>query len=258
MPYIQRARYNRRPKAYGTNYRSTRRYPGMYRRPSSLVYPRRGVRGISRRQIQRVVAGMAEAKYWDLVEQAIVNTASMPYDASPNLYKLTGMAQSFAGNGRIGDRCRGSSLEIKFAIAPAYSTSQTTFMTWRFIVFIWKDDTSPLQADLLADLACTYVGGPVLAPLNHERKVKRKLLLDDMFCAQDDHSSGFVKTWNTPMIKKYYIPLKKLKNNLNVVNFQTASTTGVNHVYLMVVTNNSSVANGWPYTITTRYNYIDM
>lgn len=184
-----------------------------------------------------------------------------------NTVNLTTLGQGFGGQFRVGDFVTGSSLEVRGVwqmplVADPLNLHNVLF---RFIGFIWKDDFGPTSSDILEDQAIAPIGltHSALRPLNHAKKVKRKLLWDYMWAgrqATNNANTNIQTASNDTGTFKFCINLSKYaRGKLNQIAFQPGGTTlGTNNIYTFFMTNegatqpNVSVLN-----LYTRYNFID-
>lgn len=169
-----------------------------------------------------------------------------------DFFALTDMNQGSGQQERIGDKCTGSSLEVRMVISSPGAATTSDYMLMRTIIFVWKDDTTPILSDILE----TGAWNPVLAPLNHDTKVKRKILYD---AVSAHYLEPVTKNSMSPVkYKKIVLPLNKLRA-LNMVNFQAGTTIAVNHIYILHLADTANTANQtWTLNATYRYNFIDM
>jgi len=255
--YQRRSYYRRYPSNLRTRYYSTRRYPGMYRLASRTVYPRR-IGNVTRSQIQRVVRGLAERKYFETIE---VYTGGDAVDWNGTIEVLTLLPQGTTDHSRIGDKCTGTSLEFMWDFKPSltnYTTIKAQIML-RIILFIWKDEVVPTPGDLLH---LAVVGGTDMAPLapfHHDKRIARKILWDSgpmpfFFSVQSQI------VWQMARAGKQVINLVN-RGKDRVINFWGGtSATATNHIYACYITNaDQSVSNTtWQLNAYSRYNFQDL
>lgn len=253
-----RGRYNPR---YGIYRSTTKMMPRMYKRPASSYVIPRTYRGYSRGQLKRAIAGMAEHKYVDYnsTEPVIVHY-------TPQFFCLTEVDQGSSTTTRVGDKTTGVSIQLRMK---AWYDSATATLApntvVRVIVFIWKDDTEPEPSDLFQ--STLTINDCCLQQLDHDRRIKRKVLLDTTFTLRNDviyNSSANAAllctgAGSSTYIKKY-LPLSKLPTRLKTVNYQGGTTDAVNHIYLCVIAdaNPNTSLIGPKFDFISRYNYVDV
>lgn len=251
-------------KSYSrTRYNSTRPIGGLYRTSSKYNLSGRARRFFSNRRLKQALFSIAEHKYFD-TQQSYTNFAINPVLSAGKIDSLTEITQGQSDITRIGDKSTGLSLQMRLQVASVtIATSKHNYL-FRVIIFIWKDDTTPLTADILDNNA-----GFGLSPLsfyNHDKTIKRKILYDktyDFFTYVNTTPNILsVHRPNYTMIE--YIPLTKLnggsggQKDLNVINFAGGTTTGVNKIYMLTISNADAAPEGWDTNISVRYNFIDM
>lgn len=238
---------------FGTRYYSTRRNPGLYRTPSRLVVTGRAANRLGRYRLRAAIKSIAEKKFYDNVLN-FDPTAGGPYLTNAGtFFNLTDLTQGSGQSQRIGDKCTGSSLEIRFDVRSPGAGTTDPYLIYRLIVFIWKDDTVPVVGDILEALGTT----PPLSPFNHDTKVKRKILYDGITTHFLDPTTK--NSENVPYFKRIILPLHKLKKDLNIVNFQGGTIIAVNHIYALMISDGPNVQNQtWDLKLSFRYNFIDM
>lgn len=217
---------------------------------------------------------MAEKKYGDSgfilsPNTTLVPLPSLPVSYSGSIGNCTAVVLGTSDQNRIGDKVTGTSLEVNYsvyapdaAIIAGYVPENNYW--FRIIFFIWKDDTTPTPGDI-TDQSLLLVGNiyTPMAPLNHDRKVKRKILYDKThhLFTSTSTSNTTVACFNPQVTRRFSINLTKLRGGLNIINYQNNTTTGVNNIYLLLYSNIAPAATaltGWEAQIWTRYNFIDM
>lgn len=252
---------------FGTRYYSTRKTPGVYRRSTRYAVGGIAKKKYGRRRILSVIRSIAEHKYSD---------QRWSFDGgSDGLVTSNGVIMSLTippvGNSdttRVGDKVHGTSLEFSHVSYPQFTTLTFPAYSYRITIFVWKDDTDPLFTDIYKD-PVNFIGQiksePILFPFNHDKKVKRKILFDRSFTAiaEVNTTANLANSENAHKLMKIVIPLTKLKNALNVVNYQAESSIGVNKIYA-IISNNippsliPDVHIPFAHYVHVRYNYIDV
>lgn len=247
----------------GTRYYSTRKTPGLVRTPAR--YSLRGrARRFGKERLKQALYALAEHKFFDTVSEyptAVVPTTT-GVTTDGKMFCITDVMNGSTDVTRIGDKCTGTSLQIRFNIDPPLVDDQAQTIMWRVVVFIWKDDTDPIIGDILLTTASRPITPP-LAFLNHDKKIKRKILYDKTFSSVsswDNTENTITGSENGNIYRDVFIPLKGQKNRLNIINYQAGGTTGVNKIWVLLVNNvtPADIAKTWQITIGTRYNFIDM
>lgn len=246
--YIRKQRY---PKAYGSRYMSSRRYPGLYRSTSSYSLVGQALKRIGRYKLRQAIKSVAEKKWYDNVVN--LSAAGNLLSNVGFMFSLTDMPQGSGQSNRVGDKATGSSLEIRLTLTSPTAGTTVANIVFRLIIFVWKDDTVPTLADILEGIGAT----PPDSPFNHDYAIKRKVLYDSCTAHYID---PVTKSCQNPIrFKKIILPLNKLKRGLNIVNFQAGTTIAVNHIYALMVSDTPNTANQtWTLEASFRYNYIDM
>lgn len=198
---------------------------------------------------------MAEHKFYD-VEKAFISTGGNGITSAGQIYPLTDLLQGNTDITRIGDKATGLSLQLRWTIEPPNLANQERNLLFRMIIFIWKDDTTPVLADILNVSAVVQQAQYFL---NHDRRVKRKVLLDKeyMFNAFSD-GTNIWSMFNPSKAAVEYINLSKLKRGLNIVNFEGGTTTAINHIYMLLITDAATSINSYDCKLATRFNFVDM
>lgn len=204
---------------------------------------------------------MAEKKYFN----TIINVTAI---GATNIGALSLVTQGADTNQRIGTRTLGTSLEVIWQIRPptpdGANAGYTRTPGYRLVFFIWKDDTAPTKTTLFDGFPIgTSFHLNAQRPFNKEYQVKRKILWNNYYVAQfdfDDTLQSYENVNNLPFYGRFVIPLTKLKNKLNEINFNPGATAGTNHLYYAFLTDEEPGAP--PYvtsflTLFSRYNFVD-
>lgn len=251
MPRNYKRRFPGKKMGYGTRYYSSRRYPGLYRSNSKYNLIGSALRRIGKFKLRQAIKSVAERKWYDNT-LFLSNALPNQLDINGFFFSLTDMPQGSGQQQRIGDKCTGSSIEVRMVLSSPALVTTAVYLIMRTIIFVWKDDTAPGLADILEPGAWN----PVNAPLNHDTKIKRKILYD---ACSAHYLETVTKNSMSPLkYKKIVLPLNKLRN-LNIINFQAGTTVGVNHIYILHLADTPAVANQtWTLNASYRYNFIDM
>lgn len=225
---------------------------------------------------------MAEKKVWDTFVQTSPGGTGPP---NPNagitdqglMVSFCDIPQGYADNQRIGDKCTISSIRFSYSIrCPSIATGTPDLiplapLLLRVIVFIWKDDTVPIPGDILDILPLTLPTLKLQSPLAHDRKIKRKLLMDETYTffadtekltpPEGEFSADYSAVYHPLAVYKKNFNMTKVRGGLNTINFQAGSTDGVNKIYCYMVTN--AIITGardstWEILATWRVTFIDL
>lgn len=201
---------------------------------------------------------MTEHKYF---LTALSRTDAVLADTIP--FQLTLIPQGQTETSRVGDVLTGTSLEVAFHSYPPLDFSTTRLFMFRFIGFVWKQDTVPTIADLLDP---NYTGAAnilkPLQPFNHNQKINRKILWDKRYIIYADGdattSDWHVIAGNGTRTNKFVLNLTKLKRNLNKIWFNPGSSTiARNHIYATFLTTDIGATNGPNFYMQAKYTFTD-
>lgn len=200
---------------------------------------------------------MAEHKY----KNTSINVSGSSFQTGA----LTLVAQGADTDQRIGTRTLGTSIEIMYNLRhcqPDGALDCNFFESHRLVFYIWKDDTAPTKTTLFDGVITT--GTPALnpqRPFNREYTVKRKILWNKYFSTWGDLDNGFDNflAGDPQKVGRIIIPLSKIKNKLNEINFQPGGTAATNHIYYAFLSSaegNSGILSS-VLSFISRYNFID-
>lgn len=226
-------------------------------------------RPIGRDRVLSIMRSTAEKKYHDtIIKKDGTDGSAQAYVTSESLpISVCDISQGYSDVERVGDKLTITSLEIRHVCFPNLDIKQWEPYTYRITVFIWRDDTVPGLNDIYqnANFTGTTISLTTIWPYTHDAKVKRKILYDKSFTAIAEltgvgniaNSEGGCQQLNV------VIPMTKIKERLNTVNYQIGTTTGVNKVYVALTSNVSStivpgVALPFRHFMSVRVNFVDM
>lgn len=187
-----------------------------------------------------------------------------------SLITLSDIPQGASAENRVGDRVTLTSLQMKVFITPWNDTFNQDMaignilnndFVLRIIIFTWKDSSVPELKDILEiDDHIVHPYWNVSSPLNHGKKVSRKILYDETtthYYAGVSGQTGFPFGQNVVCMKDIYIPIKKFRN----VEWSGGGTV-VNSIYIFLISNimqtGESQQAPWPVYIYNRINYKDI
>lgn len=213
---------------------------------------------------------VAEHKNHDSVfKKDGTDASASPYvTASGVILDVSTIFIGSSDNARVGDKVTLTSIEVKHQAYPNLNIAQAEIYSYRLTIFIWKDDTTPQLSDIY-DTSGGFTGTATyltsLYPLNHDLKVKRKILYDKSFSCLCDiqNNTQLVNTENGHTIQNIIIPMTKLKNRLNEIHYNNATSNGVNKVYILLSNNLAATivpAINLPFNhfLSCRLNYTDV
>lgn len=217
-----------------------------------------GLTRLQRQQVRNLLNSELETKYYQS------SIAPVGVSNSGLLTNLSALTQGVTHSGRVGDVVSLKSLDFNFdAIA-----SQATLGAWlagdaynnmRLIIFRWFQDNAipPVLADVLNTGLTSYT---YLAPYNEDRigEGTVKILYDRTYILENTpywngtttlFASGNSSIHNT---MNFHIPKSELGNRKLV--FNDTATTGVGHVYALMISDSSATPH--PYgqgSFTLKY-----
>lgn len=205
---------------------------------------------------------MSEHKYF---LTGLSKADSIVADQTP--FCLTLIPQNVSETSRIGDVVTGTSMEVRFNSFLPVDYAAVRFYHSRFIGFVWKEQSGTGSEPGIADILDPNWTGATstlkpLQPFNHNKKVSRKILWDKQWCAYADGDSS-VTNWTgvggsgVAKVGKFVINLTKLKNGLNKVYFNPATTVARNHIYAMFITNCAALSTSPNFATQVKYTFVD-
>lgn len=171
---------------------------------------KKNVRGLAK----RIQMSLGEKKYWMVETGGYINVSN-----AGSVISLSDVPNNITDLGRDGDQLTIRSLEINYTM---YGSGAAPGCT-RLIIFQWFLDTTPAIGDILLRISgsAEYVN----APYNHDKRFHFKILHDRTVGFNAD---GVVdKTHN---YRTYILSFPRDR-----IQFQGASTTGVNKLYYLTV-----------------------
>lgn len=176
---------------------------------------------------------MAEQKYYDFTQ---VNYSIQNY-YSANPFCVTTVPQGQTDQTRIGDKLLMNSIQYNIVINPLSTIGACIkHYIFRLIIFQWYDDTQPNWSNILQSIGLPY-DQMLLSPFEHDRKVKRKILVNRTIHAHQSQSNGSTcsASVNFPVMFQGVIDFKNRSKKMRQISFEAASTSGVGHIYFGVL-----------------------
>lgn len=141
------------------------------------------------------------------------------------------------------------SVEIRGLLGLNLTGGTAEFLTYRIILFQWKDDTIPTVTDILTT-------ADVHSAFNHDKKIKRKLLYETTGVFIHNNVNALAVANRLGMNMKKFINLKsRLADSGVQISFQAGTTTGVNKIYYMLICDDAAYLGN---AFTIRINYTDI
>jgi len=185
--------------------------------------------------------------------------------AANSTLSLTTFPQGTTATTRVGDTITGTSVEMMAFFSIPLPDDSADNIVYRWIGFIWKDDTTPTMGDILDPIYLTLSNyNIVLCPFSSDKKIKRKILYSDHWASYHEYDGTTVSEIGGKMmfVKKVVIPLSKLRRSLNIVNFDPTGenpNNAINHIYYLWITSDLAAAvPGAVLQMVAKYNFIDM
>lgn len=188
----------------------------------------KGLTNAQREAVKRLMTADKESFH-------INNVSSQDVTSTVAFIQLTAIAQGDSYNERVGDAASLKSLKSNIILVRDDNATADTYDNVRLITFIWHPDTANETPNSALDIIeqTTY---PYLSALIKDKALRSKFtLLDDRWVTLAPREGGDPKASYAKIKIR-----KKLKKN---IYFNPGVTTGRNHVYHMVIGENSSGAN---------------
>jgi len=258
-----RTNTGRRP-GYGTRYSTARRFKQKNTTNTRSLFTtagRKAFSGGNKYTFKRKLTRFAEKKYIDTYLLIQPGTTTITTDGK--CYPISLVLQGTDDHSRVGNKVTGTSIEINYTVYyPDLKVSliPANLFIIRVIVFIWKDEISPIPTDIIDTIPGVDIP---LFPLNHDKKVKRKVLYDQIHTLYAEYNQGnptgsSIQT--AAVTRRLSVPLTKLRGGLDTINY-VSPVLGINELWLLLQSNiPSSIAEekSWAYTGVYRYNYVDV
>lgn len=190
-----------------------------------------------------------------------LNTAVFSGTAGQFMVDLSAVAQGVSGAQRIGDRLTPHSLLLRFNLWNNTGVTSNLVCNWRLFVFQYKADSSiaahPIVSDFLqtnpANAGTTY-GSFSNYDIDYDRMYH---MLWDSGIIQTVGNHGSAIT-GVPSLGEWRVLQKRIPLGKNrIVDFFTGATTGFNHIYLCVTTDQATIASNPLLTYSSQFRFTD-
>lgn len=213
----------------------------------SKAKSRRGHVSVRRRTRVPAVDFMVQRRPRVEVKQINVSAHIVPFytgTAGSLLLDVTAIAQGATGATRVGDMATIQKLLFRYSIYNQLGAGTNSFTNSRIIFFQYLADSSvagkPTIADLfnvsIANSGSTY-GTFSAFDIDYARTYR---VLWDSWCLTYGAPAGYVATLGCVHHGMSSIPLKHAQRD---INFQAGATTGNNHIFLMVTSDQGNATN---------------
>ncbi len=209
-----------------------------------LNYPRKGQRPKNRTQkpvfdVIRVRQPRIEVKQ---INVSARNVAYYDAAAGQIMVDVTAIAQGNTGATRTGDMCTLQQLSYQFWIYNQYGTTANLTTITRIIFFQYLSDSSaagkPTLADMFnvsnANVGATY-GAHSAFDIDFARTYR--VLSDKKYLTVGSAAAPTSTIIGVPVMGRYNIPLKRAQRD---INFQAGATTGNNHIFMLVTSDQAT------------------
>jgi len=216
----------------------------------------------SRRQ-NRPTAAAVQARRPEVKSFSLGALSTVVYTgvAGQFVVDLSAVTQGVSGAQRVGDRLVPSSLLLRFNLWNNTGVTSNLVCNWRIFVFQYKADSSvaahPVLSDLLqtnpANAGTTY-GSFSNYDIDYDRMYH---ILWDSGLVQTNGNHGQAVT-GASSYGEWRIVQKRIPLGRNrIVDFFTGATTGFNHIYLMVTTDQANIASNPLLTYSSQFRFTD-
>jgi len=159
------------------------------------------------------------------------------------LLDVTAIAQGATGATRVGDMATLQKLLFRYSIYNALGAGSNLNLNSRIIFFQYLADSSVAGKPTIADLfnvsianAGTTYGAFSAFDVDYARTYR---VLWDSWCLTYGAPGGFLTAYGSGHHGMASIPLKRAQRD---INFQAGATTGNNHIFLMVTSDEATAA----------------
>lgn len=222
--------------------------------------------------IKKAMLAVAERKFHD--GQIVTSDVNFVSDAGV-IQSIPHIGTGSTVNHRVGNKITGTSIEFRLLIHPpvpsvTHIAPLFTCHMVRIIIFIWKDDTVPVPANILESFDAGNSFISLTSPLDHDLKVKRKVLFDKVFLNNaiqgntiTPTASNLTFTDKPTTYYRKYIPLQKY-GPLATVHYSdnSESSNRVNGIYILAISNydidGDDIYAKWIVNWKFRYNFVDL
>jgi len=181
-------------------------------------YVKRGLNRTEKSQVSKiaknVVSRKIETKYID-------STYNSGFDTTGTIQILSNIiTQGVTDSDRVGDKCEMKSLAMR-----GYASYGDTVNIMRVILFQWKPSstTAPVITDILQTVHR-------FSHYNHDKKALYRVLYDTTFNLNDTN-------------RRQQLIKRTLKLKLKTLKFENAGVNGMNHIYLLGISDSGGVPN---------------
>lgn len=184
-----------------------------------------------RKEVKQLIIKPMELKY------GITNQATRVVGTTALIDYITAVSQGSGDNQRIGDTlnwCGKMEMAVQFHNGAGANSGPWT--TFRFIMFQWHPNSTPVAANILLNGANGAIG--VTSRYNHDLRQEYKIILDKVIHLVGNGSSATQPyAPNVQRLKVYKISTKKITKR---AQFSGGTTAGTNGIYCLYITDSGA------------------
>jgi len=207
---------------------------------------RSGMRPLNPKQkeeVKSIVKRKLEINYLNYIP------AAMSLFNTPFINDITSaISQGITDNQRIGDQLEGINLEMRVHLYLPTSATLGFYFS-RIIIFQWRVDTTSV-VPTAPDILLLGTGGTVnyTSLYNHDKRSLYKIMYDRTFCQNGVCPDSMTSNGAIYTRKFLKIPHK-------VISYDSVTTTGIHHIYLMVLGSGTSSSDCSKLNLAAKLKY---
>jgi len=200
-----------------------------------------------KKEVKTIISKRQELKYF---VPAQVNGAAS--SNTPGVASLSDVPQGDSDTSRDGDRLQwAGKMDIKLSFVGTIGTAGDLYNTYRFIIFQWHPNTTPVPLDILLTGPTTNVD--VYSQYNHDNRQQYKILLDKTLTTVGFLTGTSYPQSNYIVNRRYIVSLRRASK---YAQFVAATTAATNKIYYFLVSDSSLIAHP-TYSLSTKIFFRD-
>lgn len=181
-------------------------------------YVKRGLNRTEKTQVSKIAKNLVSRK---IETKYIDSTYTSGFDSSGTIQLLSNIiTQGVGDSDRVGDKC-----EMKSFAMRGYAQHGDPTNIMRVILFQWKPSST--SAPVITDVLQT---AHRFSHYNHDKKALYRVLYDTTFNLNDTN-------------RRQQLIKRTLKLKLKTLKFENAGVNGMNHIYLLGISDSGGLPN---------------